>query len=507
MLAWIKDAPQYGTNTNEEVVSFIDKYVTCNKPPSTVNHSVNLQTHSHAKTCRKKRQGVCRFGFPLPPMPRTVILTPILDSDQGNEGDESFSLYKRIKDYLDGLKLADEVTTTYKEMLQILDMTEDQYMKAIRWSLTSDKLFLKRLPSEIRVNAYNRLLLETWKANMDIQYVLDAYACAMYIASYISEGQRGMSNLMQRATKEARYGILDIKERVRHIGCKFLNHTEISAQEAVYLVLQMSLRKATRQFVFINTSPPKDRTVLLKPLKVIQELPVDSTDVECMGLIKNKNSDTQDVDEIESEDDPIINQTEETNEPSIDDEQKPAKCYTIGGLTFKKRNKAKIIRYVRFNKGNDPEKYYREQLMLFVPWRCETDILGSFDSYQERYHTLEMTIEEKEAKYNYNSDIIDMAIESIENANENLSSDIAPNSEHANELDRLDKESTTMEDDNPEKYDIAQDLGIAVNNVNTDELLKPRVPGVGKSQVLKALYNALLRHYSTVPGNDPMMPI
>ncbi|KAJ8050135.1 hypothetical protein HOLleu_03215 [Holothuria leucospilota] len=286
MLAWIKDAPQYGTDTNEQVVSFIDKYVTCNKPPSSVNNSVKLQSHSHAKTSRKKKQGVCRFGFPLPPMPRTVILTPASDSNQENGNDSLPVLYKRNKEYLDGLKLADDVTTTFEEMLQILDMTEDQYIHAIRWSLTADKLFLKRSPSEIRVNAYNKPQLETWKATMDIQYVLDPYACAMHIVSYISKGQRGMSNLMQRATKEARDGNHDIKQCVRHMGNKFLNHVELSAQEAVYLVLQMSLRKAIRQFVIINTSPPEDRTVLLKPLKVIQELPDDSTDVECVGLIK-----------------------------------------------------------------------------------------------------------------------------------------------------------------------------------------------------------------------------
>ncbi|KAJ8030294.1 hypothetical protein HOLleu_26661 [Holothuria leucospilota] len=149
-----------------------------------------------------------------------------------------------------------------------------------------------------------------------------------------------------------------------------------------------------------------------------------------------------------------------------------------------------------------------------------------------------MTVKEKEAEYNYNSDIIDSAIESLENANEDISNDIAPSSEHANERNRLEKENTHQ------KYDIGQDLGIAVNNVNTEELLKPRMPddeyhslvnslnikqkqffyhvlhrcktkheplyafltggaGVGKSQVLKALYNALLRYYSTAPGNDP----
>ncbi|KAJ8019127.1 hypothetical protein HOLleu_42480 [Holothuria leucospilota] len=102
---------------------------------------------------------------------------------------------------------------------------------------------------------------------MDIQYVLKSYACVMYIVPYISKGQRGMSYLMQRATREARDGNHDIKQRVRHIGNKFLNHVELSAQRVVYLVLQMSLRKARQQFVFFNISLPEERTVLLKPFE------------------------------------------------------------------------------------------------------------------------------------------------------------------------------------------------------------------------------------------------
>ncbi|KAJ8030296.1 hypothetical protein HOLleu_26663 [Holothuria leucospilota] len=94
-------------------------------------------------------------------MPRTVNLTPVSDSDQGNENKSRPVLYERMKEYLDGLKLAEEVTTTFEEMFQVLDMIEDQYMKAIRCSLKTDKLFLKRSPSEIRANAYNKLLVET----------------------------------------------------------------------------------------------------------------------------------------------------------------------------------------------------------------------------------------------------------------------------------------------------------------------------------------------------------
>ena len=91
---------------------------------------------------------------------------------------------------------------------------------------------------------------------MDVQFVLDPYACAVYILSYITEGQKGISKLLDKASKEANSGNKDIVNRVRHIGKAFLNAAEISAQEAVYLVLQMPLRRSSREFQFINTSNP-----------------------------------------------------------------------------------------------------------------------------------------------------------------------------------------------------------------------------------------------------------
>lgn len=104
---------------------------------------------------------------------------------------------------------------------------------------------MKRAPSEIKINSYNNTLLKAWQANMDIQYVLDPYACASYILSYITKGQRGMSKLLEKATDDAKSGSKDITNRIRHIGNKFLNAVGISAQEAVYLVLQMPMRRST----------------------------------------------------------------------------------------------------------------------------------------------------------------------------------------------------------------------------------------------------------------------
>ena len=116
-------------------------------------------------------------------------------------------------------------------------LSGERYLDVIRLSLKHDTLCLKRSPSEIRINCYNENLLNAWKANMDIQ-------CAVYILSYITKGQRGMSKLLRRACDEVKEGNKNIVNRVRHIGNKFLNAVEISAQKAVYLVLQMPLRRS-----------------------------------------------------------------------------------------------------------------------------------------------------------------------------------------------------------------------------------------------------------------------
>ena len=121
---------------------------------------------------------------------------------------------------------------------------------------------------------------------MDIQFVLDAHACAMYIVSYISKGKRGMSELLRATCEEARDGNLTIKQQVRDIGNKFLNSVEISAQEAVYIALQLPMRRSSREVIFIPSSPPDERVMLLKSLEDIEKLEDDSEEVESGGLLK-----------------------------------------------------------------------------------------------------------------------------------------------------------------------------------------------------------------------------
>ena len=52
-------------------------------------------------------------------------------------------------------------------------------------------------------------------------------------------------------------------------------------------MLQLPMRKASRQIVFINTSPPEERVELLKPFDDIKELDDDCEDRDlCRWFVK-----------------------------------------------------------------------------------------------------------------------------------------------------------------------------------------------------------------------------
>ena len=50
--------------------------------------------------------------------------------------------------------------------------------------------------------------------------------------------------------------------------------------------MQMPLRRSSREFQFINTSGPDERTFLLKSMDKIKELPDNSVDIESDNIIK-----------------------------------------------------------------------------------------------------------------------------------------------------------------------------------------------------------------------------
>jgi endonuclease/exonuclease/phosphatase (EEP) superfamily protein YafD len=521
-LFWIKNTPEYGKDSDEDIAKFVDRYVSCKGDSDDLTELVNLQRHKHSKTCKKRGHAVCRFNFPLPPMPRTMILEPLSETDlDENVADILKKALERIRSLLDSIK-ADE-TMTFVKFLEMLDLSEHEYIKAIRLSLKNNTLFLKRSPAEIRINCYNPHLLKAWKANMDIQFVLDPYACAVYILSYITKGQRGMSKLLRKACEEAKEGNKNIVNKVRHIGNKFLNAVEISAQEAVYLVLQMPLRRSSRDFQFINTSDPDERTFLLKSMDKIKDLPDNSLDIESDNVIKRYQRRPKQLQNLcladfvawyncKSENkeqrkpkpnSPLTNDylPENNLNDNVDDDLSDVEQtsenneYEMkGGMTLVKRQKPRIIRSVRFNKNKDPENYCREQIMLYTPWRNETtDLLKDFQTYEDRFEVVKDVIEQNRKQYENHTEALDQAVQDIES--EEFGNVVAPNAQYRDEQDKEvgPKVSELFgcfdpgKDKQHAQYDLINDIGIYPRTNDDEELVAKRLKDADFRKLVQSL--------------------
>ena len=274
IMFWIKDSPIYSKSDDCEVVEFVDQHISCSMEVSPeAEDALQMQMHKHSRTCRKGGKSICRFGFPQPSMRQTQILKPLLADDPDHEFHKAHFL--QISNVLAENK--DGILITFDELLQSLEMSEDDYIQAIRTSIKTTTVFLKRTPQEIRVNPYMRNVLDIYNANHDIQFVTDPYACAVYIVAYMSKSQRGMSLLLNNACKEVRQGNTNLRQQVRTIGNKFVNAVEVSAQEAAYLVLQMAITSASCTIVFIPTSRPEDRIFLMKSKASLQKMDPNDT--------------------------------------------------------------------------------------------------------------------------------------------------------------------------------------------------------------------------------------
>ncbi|CAC5405014.1 unnamed protein product [Mytilus coruscus] len=95
---------------------------------------------------QKKGHPICRFGFPLPPMKETVILEPLENDDI----EKYKAIYKEVQNEINSLHNSEDIDQmTYDMFLDnVLQMNDENYIKAIRSNLSGPKVFLKRKPSE-----------------------------------------------------------------------------------------------------------------------------------------------------------------------------------------------------------------------------------------------------------------------------------------------------------------------------------------------------------------------
>jgi PIF1-like helicase/Helitron helicase-like domain at N-terminus len=377
----------YGTEeSKKKVVDFIDSICSCSIT-DLPQHLREVQTHKHINC--KKNSHTCRFKFPRYPMLLTEMLEPIPEDElQPEDATNLAANLQCIQATLQDIWHKGKIHTidvSVEDFLASMSLTYDEYILAIRSELTKPTVFLKRNVNEININNYMRDMLATWGANMDIQFVIDPYAAIEYICNYITKGPRGMSDLMQKLTDKARTNNMSVPDFIMKKANLFFNRRETSLLQAINVVLDLPLRLCSRQFVYIPTNRKDERVRFLKnqyALHTLHENDAHSQDVFCTNIIDKyamRPSQTTNANEDRAVDLTCV---------TLADFASKFVCSFKGrGLCVHERSgPAAIIRFRNYNKDIDPEDYYREMLLLHMPWHGDEDsILHGCQSYQEAY--------------------------------------------------------------------------------------------------------------------------
>ena len=92
-------------------------------------------------------------------------------------------------------------------ILMELNITEEEYYNALSISSDSDfQIHIKREPNACFINNFFIEKLQAWKANIDIQPVVNHYKAVTYMCAYFSKSEHETSEAMKQAAKEALKG-------------------------------------------------------------------------------------------------------------------------------------------------------------------------------------------------------------------------------------------------------------------------------------------------------------
>jgi hypothetical protein len=134
---------------------------------------------------------------------------------------------------------------------------------------------------------------------------------------------------------------------------------------------------------------------------------------------------------------------------------------------MRKRNIRKIIRFRHYGKMEDPHNYYREKLMLFVPWRNEdAELLDPGIDIMQRIAVSEQLIHENSKPFYYDIDVNDEKLTNIVNE---VQDDIDRN-EDDNRI--VQNEMELIEEDISFEQHFDED--VMSGNIRVEQFLPPR---------------------------------
>ena len=388
-LWWVKDAPDLQTVEGLRAVpGFIDKYITTKIPSEGEDNELRtlvmrLQRHKHTHTCQKNGRRGCRFDYPKQPSPETRLKT---NADGGN----------KARFYV-----------------------------------------IKREPGAEMVNPYNEHLLRAWRANMDVQVVGSVYGAALYVTHYICKDEsqvlkqviaEQLASLQQDAT---------VKQRLRKIGNTLLSHRQLSQQEAAFLVAGLHLKGSSRATVFVAAIPKHQRTRLVRPSHQLRELDDGATNVFMHGLFDRYAARPTGApfDSMTLAHFAVWYRTVsggEDDETEVTNRRLPRFQLQNGMGTIAQRSHQACLRVPVMTPESHGDNYYYHLLMLYLPWRQETeDLLGEYNTAQEALLAKKDQLQFLNSEHGSFADEVQQAIQQLPNLQntygDNLYAPVAPN--------------------------------------------------------------------------------
>ena len=121
---------------------------------------------------------------------------------------------------------------SFDNILLKINMSEYDYINAVRYGIDRDTIFLERNSLSVAINCHNSTILSLFSSNMDFKFVLDRYSCAPYIINYISKVETGLSRLLKEAASDVENEKMNTRGRLSKVANVFLNSNLMCPQEA-----------------------------------------------------------------------------------------------------------------------------------------------------------------------------------------------------------------------------------------------------------------------------------
>ncbi|XP_069109855.1 axoneme-associated protein mst101(1)-like [Argopecten irradians] len=111
-------------------------------------------------------------------------------------------------------------------------------------------------------------------------------------------------------------------------------------------------------------------------------------------------------------------------------EQEDVLVHLKNGIKIRRRKNKRVIRYVGYSKKTNSEQYFRERILLFLPWRNEsTDIINGYTTFEQHYKSKANIINAIQKKYENFVDELEQARLQAECELDDFD-EVAPNTEH-----------------------------------------------------------------------------